>query len=260
MLCNTLCDLKKKSHSTPLLYCTHDTPDRSSRIEWKTDNVVARLLPATWSDIVGRAHRLLHGLVLYEMLREPEIDELDASYIARRLHQPVLQLKVTMHYSVSVHVSHLYNKQKYPHTNSYEGIASTGRIGDMKDNLQTRGVHNWCFKTGSGGPTHGTEHIGEHPFDFRFRGAVTRILRDEVEEFASGGKVHYHVYVSLVSREIKKWRTSHVRGYRNSTTMRFPSNQFLKYNFTTNQMYTLVHLPRLMCELNTIDDIQNNVV
>lgn len=132
------CDKKIDiSHCTPVpvLYCAYDTPDRSSRIEWKTvteaepsafhlnqegtDKVVARLPPATWSDIVCGAHRLLHGLVLYEMLREPEIDELDAGYIAWRLHQPVLELKVAMHYSVSVHVSHLNNAQNNPYTNCY---------------------------------------------------------------------------------------------------------------------------------------------
>lgn len=53
-------------------------------------------------------------------------------------------------------------------------------------------------------PTHRTEHIGEHPFDFRLRGAVTRILGDKVEEFAAGGKVHYHVYVSLVLDVLKR--------------------------------------------------------
>lgn len=61
----------------------------------------------TWGDVVRGSHRLLHVFVLREVLRESEVDELDAGRVSRRLHQPVLELEVTVHDAVAVHVTHL---------------------------------------------------------------------------------------------------------------------------------------------------------
>lgn len=61
----------------------------------------------TWRDVVRGAHRLLHGLVLREVLGEAKVDELDPRRISRILHQPVLQLQVAVDNAMAVHVAHL---------------------------------------------------------------------------------------------------------------------------------------------------------
>lgn len=71
-----------------------------------TTKKVPTRLP-TWGDVVGRPYRLLHVLVRREVLGQSKIDELDARRVSRRLHEPVLQLQVTVHNAVSVHIAHL---------------------------------------------------------------------------------------------------------------------------------------------------------
>ena len=61
----------------------------------------------TRRDVVSGSHRLLHVLVLVEVLREPEVDQLHASHVPRRLHEPVLQLEVAMYDAMPMHVTNL---------------------------------------------------------------------------------------------------------------------------------------------------------